>query len=126
MIQVLFIFIFIFILSFNMVTVLAENGSDAFTVSNGDSRIEEALEYYLNKEHGVTSRPTTKIIHATAEIINGMVYEITVELTDVDNRCSVRQFGLWYRSGPLRIILIRNIQLNTDCGQPLLVHGQLK
>ena len=63
-----------------------------------------------------SSSPNTyNVVRATKQLVNGLKFELTVEVT-INNVCIVKQFGVWKRAGPPQTSLVENITLDQACG----------
>eukprot|EP01006_Ploeotia_vitrea_P040153 TRINITY_DN66406_c9_g2_i1.p1 TRINITY_DN66406_c9_g2~~TRINITY_DN66406_c9_g2_i1.p1 ORF type:complete len:112 (+),score=1.73 TRINITY_DN66406_c9_g2_i1:58-393(+) len=82
-------------------------------IPNDDSHALEALSFALHEAYP-NEHPTGKIIRATKQLVNGLKYELTVEVT-LKNKCIVKQFGVWKRAGPPGELLVENTQLDAQC-----------
>ena len=110
--QLIQFFVVLFVSIFSLVSCGMPGGAQI--IPNDDSRAVRALEFALTEAYtGV--HPTAKITRATSQVVNGVKYELTVEVTDADNKCHVKQFGVWYRGGPPGVLLVENIDLNSQC-----------
>ena len=62
------------------------------------------------------STNTYTVVRATKQLVNGLKFELTVEVTNPTNVCVVKQFGVWKRAGPPQTLLVENITLDQACG----------
>ena len=66
------------------------------------------------KERPVSDMPKFKVIRATKQVVNGLKYELTVEIQESADSCIIMQFGVWSRggTGPDQTLLVEKTPLN--------------
>ena len=83
-----------------------------------DDRVVAAADFAMAEKYGKNGLIVVgyKIVMASKQLVNGMKYVVTLEVTKFDDTCTVEEFSVWNRAGPPGWFLTNSNIIDVACG----------